>query len=164
MTEETLKELEKRLSKIAVKKKPARCIFTVQREVGERAVAKNGKMNLLSASLQSWAEPKILFNIGRGAFSPPPEVDSVVILLERKPKNLASGAYFKLIRALFKQPRKTILNNFRSGLNLQREEAEALLIGSGILSEQRPQDLNIEAIEALLHTLVKAGGQGKSGK
>ena len=146
------------------KKKPARCVFTVQREVGERAMAKNGEMNLLSASLRLWAEPKILFYIGKEAFSPPPRVGSVVILLERKPRDLASGAYFKLIRALFKQPRKTILNNLRSGLNLKREEADALLIGSEILPEQRPQDLSIETIEALLRTLVKAGRQGKSGK
>ena len=137
------------------RKKPARCAITLQREVGERITAKNGKMSLLSASVRSWAEPKILFCIGKEAFSPPPKVNSAVILLKKKPKDLTSPAYFALIRALFKQPRKTILNNFRSGFNLDREVAETLLVKAGIAPEQRPQDLGLMAIEALGRALLK---------
>src|SRR3989344_1449389 len=56
--------------------KPELIVFTLQKEVAERIYSEPPEMNLLAASIQVWAEPKILGILQRGDFSPPPEVDS----------------------------------------------------------------------------------------
>ena len=43
-----------------LKNKPSLIVLTVQKEVAERICAEPPKMNLLAASVQFWAEPKIV--------------------------------------------------------------------------------------------------------
>lgn len=60
---------------------PEQCVFMVQREQADRIVASVGEMSLLTLSVQLYAKVKRLFNVGPGAFTPPPKVDSTVIEL-----------------------------------------------------------------------------------
>lgn len=96
-----------------LKNKPGRSVFMVQKEVAERIVAQPPKMNRLAASVQFWAETKIIANVPKHDFSPAPKVDSAVVLLEQKTGSAPIGAndYYAAVRILFGQPRKTILNN-----------------------------------------------------
>jgi len=138
-----------------IKNKPAVSIFTIQKEVAERIVARPPRMNRLAAITQFWAEPKILFRLSPDDFSPPPEVNSAVIKLEaRNTYHEAQGTqnYYKTVKILFAQPRKTILNNLAAGTknheskimnqNL-REEISKKLLDIGIKSGDRPQDLGV---------------------
>lgn len=126
--------------------KPSVSVLMIQKEVAERIVATPPKMNRLAASVQFWAEPKIITHVPKGDFAPPPEVDSAVIRLKMKDEKLKikDEDYYEAVRALFQQPRKTILNNLVATDKTKREVFEKELITIGIPPENRPQDLAIE--------------------
>jgi 16S rRNA (adenine1518-N6/adenine1519-N6)-dimethyltransferase len=127
---------------------PTVTVLTIQREVAERIIATPPKMNLLAASVQIWSNPEIVERLEPEDFSPPPEVDSAVIKLTRREglenKNLEK--YFAFIRKLFKQPRKTILNNLDFE-NLKKTEVEKGLQEINIDPTLRPQNLETKDIE-----------------
>ena len=136
-------------------RKPAECVFMIQREVADRLIAKPPKMNRLAASIQFWAEPKTIINVAKSSFSPPPEVDSTVIkLTTRKPQPDAKSmkAYDQAIHALFSQPRKMIINNLQS-TGLEKDFIVKQLAALGVLPTDRPQNLTIENIYSLAVSL-----------
>jgi len=128
--------------------KPKLAVLTIQKEVAERIVSKPPKMNLLAAITQFWAEPEIIGRLGPKAFSPPPKVDSAIIKLATGDWPLATsqGAYYKFIKIIFRQPRKTILNNLRVGLKLKSEGVSKILEKYGLSSQERPQNLRLETL------------------
>jgi 16S rRNA (adenine1518-N6/adenine1519-N6)-dimethyltransferase len=69
----------------------ARAVVMVQRELAERVVAPpGGKIyGRLSVMVQHRLSPRILFNVGAGAFHPRPKVTSTVMLLQPRPALLA---------------------------------------------------------------------------
>lgn len=145
--------------------KPELIVLTVQKEVAERICAHSSKMNpthrkcsmcgmnLLAASVQFWAKPEIIDYISKKDFNPVPEVDSAIIKLttnNQQPITKEAGKYYKLIKILFKQPRKTIINNLIYGFqNLTKAEIIERLIKLKINPEARPQDLDVKNITDL---------------
>lgn len=132
--------------------KPRRTIFTIQKEVAERIAAEPPHMNRLAAAVRMWSDPRIIGLISRKDFSPPPDVDSATILLEARADAPQGAVLENLDRALtilFKQPRKTILNNVVEGTKLPRDEAASLLQKAGVGPDLRPQNLSIGDIHAL---------------
>lgn len=129
--------------------KPSLIVLTIQKEVAERICAKPPKMNLLAASVQFWAQPKIIDLIKKAAFNPQPEVDSAIIKLV--PKKVIEGDenYYKLIKSLFKQPRKTILNNIFHGMKISKEKTIEKFTKQDIQPNARPQNLTIQSLIAL---------------
>ncbi|TSC82509.1 MAG: 16S rRNA (adenine1518-N6/adenine1519-N6)-dimethyltransferase [Parcubacteria group bacterium Gr01-1014_20] len=127
--------------------KPSLSVFTIQLEVAERMTAVPPKMNRLAAIIQLWAEPSIIMGLSRNDFSPAPEVDSAVVKLKVKDENLRTngGDYYKMVRILFQQPRKTVLNNLAEILP-DKEKITLMLAGLGIDGKNRPQDLGVEEI------------------
>ena len=136
--------------------KPARAVLTVQREVAERITARPPRMNLLAAAVQFWANPRIVQFIAPSSFSPPPNVSSATILLVRRGDRAAGDLkdrYYRLIRALFKQPRKTAANNLVAGLRMQKDGAEMLLRAHGVSPHARPQDISFRVLINLASSL-----------
>src|SRR3990167_9050292 len=92
--------------------KPSLIVLTIQKEVAQRVCAKPPKMNLLAASIQFWAEPKIIGSVSKKDFWPIPKVDSAIIkltpltLLVRSSIQCNKEKYYEFIKILFKQPRK----------------------------------------------------------
>jgi 16S rRNA (adenine1518-N6/adenine1519-N6)-dimethyltransferase len=145
--------------------KPTRTVLLIQKEVAERICAAPPDMNRLAASVQFWADARIVAQVPRHDFSPPPEVDSAVVVLESKStaqKSEVRGAhtttsidsalyYYRAVRAIFAQPRKTLLNNLSASTGgtmtkgIIIEELKKL----GIDSASRPQDLGIKQIVAI---------------
>ncbi len=144
-----------------LKEKPSRCVFMIQKEVAERIAAQPPEMNRFAASVQFWAHPKIVMTVPKRHFTPPPEVDSAVILLELRQKAVFpdSVAYYSTVRMLFAQPRKTIGNNLRApkAASLKKtghdgapgEHFESL----GINLQARPQNLSIQEIAKIAEHL-----------
>lgn len=134
-----------------LKNKPSLIIFTIQKEVAERITAQPPHMNLLAASIQIWAEPEILTILPPEDFDPPPKVDSAIIKFKVKSLKFKVNLenYYKLIKAMFKQPRKTILNNLSEGLNISKEETKKILQEVSLTGEERGQDLSIEKLVEL---------------
>lgn len=131
-----------------LKNKPSLIVLLIQKEVAERVCSKLPRMNLLAASAQFWAEPKIIGYVSKKDFRPMPKVDSAIIKLMTYDKRLITNEaenYYKLIKILFKQPRKTILNNLRPMTNDLQLLTEKLKL-VGVNPQARPQDLSIEEI------------------
>lgn len=139
--------------------KPLQAVFLIQKEVAERVCAEPPRMNLLAASVQIWASPSLLFSVGKQEFSPPPKVESAVLKLEVGNQKLEDlNAYYRFIKILFKQPRKTILNNLVAGSkegvvsskykvsSMGRGEIEEILKKYKVDPKGRPQDLSVEQI------------------
>ena len=150
----TLSELEN---------KPSLIVLTVQKEVAERICAEPPQMNLLAASVQFWAKPEIVDYIPKTDFWPQPKVDSAIIKLKsitvsmrphEKCYEIGAEEYYKLIKILFKQPRKTILNNLSGNRKQEletrdREKIIEKLRKLKINPGDRPQNLSIEQIKKL---------------
>lgn len=97
---------------------PSSMTFLVQKEVAER-IARSTKESLLSLSVKAYGTPAYLFTVPRGAFTPPPKIDSAVLSVRDISRGkFASRAveerFFTLIRAGFAHKRKLLSNNLRS--------------------------------------------------
>ena len=93
-------------------------VVMVQKEVGDRFSAKpNSKdYNSLTLFIDYYFNVKKLFVVSKNVFIPKPNVDSVVVLFEKKNKKydlINEILFFKLIRDSFKQKRKTLKNNLK---------------------------------------------------
>ena len=134
--------------------KPQLAVLMLQKEVAERICAAPPKMNRLGASVQYWAEPKIIAGVSKTEFSPAPTVDSAVIELEAKLETgqeqistSSAEGYYAAVRALFAQPRKTIINNIlQADGGHTRADVEAALMKLGLNLKARPQNLTIKNI------------------
>lgn len=136
-------------------RKPRVTVLTLQGEVAERVSAKPPKMNRLAASVQIWAEPEILGFIPEESFRPRPAVASAIVRLTLRKdggRELSSASYYRALGALFRQPRKTILNNLVSGNikgNPNKDVVEQKLFLLGVRPSDRPQNLRVETISAI---------------
>lgn len=136
--------------------KPELTVLMIQKEVAERVSASQGNTNLLAAAVQIWAKPEILFTLPPEDFDPPPKVHSAIIKLKVKSEKLKEedlNKYYKLIHVIFKQPRKTLYNNLRDGLDLTSEDIKIALDNLKISLKSRPQDLSVEQIMSLSEKL-----------
>jgi 16S rRNA (adenine1518-N6/adenine1519-N6)-dimethyltransferase len=90
--------------------------FMLQKEVVDRMAAAPGDDDYgrLTVMLAPWVEVEPLFDVGAGAFRPPPKVMSTVVRL--RPHTLPPfpipdyGAYAAVVAAAFSQRRKTLRN------------------------------------------------------
>lgn len=128
--------------------KPTRMVLTVQQEVAERILARDGKMSLLALSVQVYGKPELKARIPAGCFYPPPEVDSAVLSIELYEEPLVpSGSldlFFKLAHAGFAQKRKTLRNTLATGMNESPAWAEKLLTTAGIDPQRRAETLSMQ--------------------
>lgn len=127
--------------------KPERTVLMVQKEVAERLCAAAPQMNLLAGAVQFWALPKNLFAVLAKEFSPAPKVDSAVISLTPRsvPFSVSSKIYYAALKAIFKQPRKLLLNNLEEFFE-NKETAKNFLAELGIAEKTRGQNLAVEKI------------------
>jgi 16S rRNA (adenine1518-N6/adenine1519-N6)-dimethyltransferase len=131
-----------------LKQKPETTVIMIQKEVAERICAAPPEMNRLAASVQFWADAKIIASVPKKDFTPMPEVDSAVILLTTKKVSTNEEQYYSAVRGIFAQPRKNLINNIfeMSGKQLAKIEIAENLKKIGIDPEGRPQNLSIEEI------------------
>jgi 16S rRNA (adenine1518-N6/adenine1519-N6)-dimethyltransferase len=117
----------------------------VQKEVAQRICAKPPKMNLLAISVQFYSEPKIVSFVQKNCFWPKPKVDSAIIKIEPKERELIDPKlFFKMIKAGFSYPRKQLINNLSRKLKIEKEKVKNCLLKANILPEKRPEALDIE--------------------
>jgi len=124
-----------------------------QREVAERICAKAsdeayGRLGVLAG----WrSEARIAFNVGRQAFTPPPNVTSAVVHLV--PKAIAGDVAVKdleqITRAAFGQRRKMV----RQSLKATGVAVEGLLTAAGLKGDERAEELPVEAFLSMAKAL-----------
>jgi 16S rRNA (adenine1518-N6/adenine1519-N6)-dimethyltransferase len=126
----------------------------LQREVVARLAARPGERayGRLTVMLAPLATVQWLFDVGPGAFQPPPRVWSAVVRLTMRPTPLIgpSPSYARVVAAAFAQRRKT-LRNALSQL-LTREQISAC----GVDPAVRPETLTPQAFNALARALDRA--------
>ena len=126
------------------------CTLMFQKEVAQRITARPGTEHYGRLSvLAGWrATAKILFDVPRQAFVPPPKITSSVVRLEPRPKPLAPCALAdleKVTAAAFGQRRKML----RQSLKGLASDAEARIEAAGVAPTQRPEELTVEAFASL---------------
>lgn len=91
------------------KRKFGRTLLMVQKEFAERMAAKprTADYGRLSVTSQLLFDVKILKKVKRGSFSPPPEVDSAIVLLTKKPFKIDPWLE-KVILALFQHKNQMV--------------------------------------------------------
>ncbi len=97
--------------------------FMLQKEVVDRMAASPGSKiyGRLSVMLQLKCQVTPLFNIGPGAFNPPPKVESVFVQLQpwkRSPYEINDARFLgQLVTQAFSQRRKTLRNSLKKLLD-----------------------------------------------
>jgi 16S rRNA (adenine1518-N6/adenine1519-N6)-dimethyltransferase len=100
----------------ALRLNPPRAVFLIQKEVAERLVARPGERayGYLTVRTALFAEARLLFEVKPAAFHPPPKVDSAVVVLEPRTRDLGlpdRDAFLRFLAQCFRQKRKTLRNN-----------------------------------------------------
>jgi 16S rRNA (adenine1518-N6/adenine1519-N6)-dimethyltransferase len=121
-----------------------------QREVAERLVAKPGTEHYgrLSVLTQWRAKAKILFDVSRSAFVPPPKITSSIVRIEPLAKPVAEARLSdleKITAGAFGQRRKML----RQSLKSLSPDAERLISAAGLDPTARAETLSVPNFAAL---------------
>ncbi|GAB3037360.1 16S ribosomal RNA methyltransferase A [Natronobiforma cellulositropha] len=108
-------------------------VLMFQKEFAERMVAEVGtsEYGRLSVSTQHYSAPELVEPVPKGAFSPPPAVESAVVrTVPRDPDyEVDDEAFFlRFVKALFTQRRKTMRNAIRNTAHISGlDDADAVV-------------------------------------
>ena len=124
---------------------PRRSVFLVQREVAERMAAKadTEEYGALSINVAVVANVEIMLEVPRGAFQPPPKVESAVVKLTPRVEPLISAdslpAFRAFVQAAFGLRRKQMQRVLRTVRGLSPEDATAVLNTADVPLSARPE-------------------------
>lgn len=134
--------------------KPSTTVLLVQKEVAERLAAEPGDMSILAISAQVYARAHLSDVVPAYFFTPPPKVDSQVVVLETRPYPLVKPedekAFFRVVKAGFSAKRKKLRSSLSGGLGITKKELEELLKKADISPDVRAEDLSIADWKRLL--------------
>lgn len=128
--------------------KPRTIVLLIQKEVAERLTAKPGDMSILAVSAQIYADVELSDVVPAEYFTPPPKVDSQVVVLHMRKEPLIQPTdekeFFRVVKAGFSAKRKKLRSSIASGLHLSKADAEALLRKADISPEDRAEALSLD--------------------
>jgi len=132
-------------------------VFLLQKEVAERVTAGPGTKSYapLGILLQNEYEARIAFTVAPGSFSPPPKVQSALLVLRRRPVPLHAGAaeepYRAFLRAAFAERRKMLWKNLsrRAAPDALEAAYETLGIPRSARAEELAPDMLFDLFESL---------------
>ena len=126
-----------------------RFLVMVQREVGERLAARPGdpEYGAVSVRVAYRADARVVRPVARTVFWPQPNVDSVLVSLDRRPPPVTvdEADLWAVVRTGFGQRRKT-LRGALTRLGLDRAQAEAVLAACGVAALARAEELGLEEL------------------
>ena len=129
------------------KNPPVTMVLLVQKEVANRLAAEAGDYSILALSAQIYYTVKTGSVVPSAFFTPPPKVDSQVVILQRRRNVLVKEAdrslFFRVIKAGFAAKRKKLRSSLAGGLRLEKPVVEELLKGADISADARAEDLSI---------------------
>ena len=124
-------------------------VIMIQKEVADRIAAKPSTKayGSLSVAIQYYADSRIIAKAPKGAFVPPPNVDSSVLRIDVKQDKgvdlMDSDLFFEVVKGSFSKRRKTILNSLSTYGDFEKEIIEKALEASGIDPKRRGETLTI---------------------
>lgn len=129
-------------------------VFMVQKEVADRLVAtpnERADYGRLSIMVQCFCEVETLFEVGAGAFNPPPKVESAVVRFVPHEVPLLKleemQPFSDFIAKAFSQRRKTLRNNLKGLID------ETQFLNAKIDQSARPETLTIHDFIRLFRPL-----------
>ena len=135
---------------------PKSLTIMVQKEYGERMVAnpKTSEYSSLSVLCAWMGNAKIVKNVSRKMFTPPPKVDSCIVHFEFNSEKY-DERFASFIRSCFQMRRKTLLNNLTHGTGLSKEIVSRILTENGIDQSARAETLSYNQIRSLYGSVQK---------
>ncbi|GMO30311.1 MAG: 16S rRNA (adenine(1518)-N(6)/adenine(1519)-N(6)) -dimethyltransferase RsmA [Termitinemataceae bacterium] len=147
-----------------------RSVFTVQKETAARMCAKAGTKDYSSLSVlcASHYDVSQICILGGAQFYPPPNVDSACVLFRQLPDSMQKQIpqfFYKLVRSLFANRRKTVQNNLAVFLshnsNIITANQQLKITAADILAKanikitERAENLNLESFLRIAEVLEK---------
>ena len=134
---------------------PSDLVFLVQKEVAGR-IARDPKASLLSLSVKVFGTPKYIKTVGSGHFTPPPAIDSAIILISNINKQnfegLDSQLFFDLIHLGFGARRKQLLGNLSK--EYDRTTLTNIFSTLELPLDVRAEDLSLEKWLTLVRSIA----------
>lgn len=126
----------------------------LQREVADRLAAKAGTADygVLSILVQLHADVRRVLTLPPGAFRPAPKVRSAVVSLRFRPPAIPltdERGFEAMVRMMFMQRRKTLLNALSAYAAFRRVQARAALDAAHIDPGRRPETLQLTELARL---------------
>ena len=140
---------------LSVKHKPQKIVFLIQKEVAERVAAEKGDYTILSLTAQNKAKVSLGPVVLREFFTPPPKVDSQVIILEPREEAQVGDKAIALAKLGFSSPRKKLVSNLVAALRKPKEEIVDIFNKLSISLDVRPADLSLQDWERIALEIVK---------
>lgn len=126
---------------------PQRIVLLIQREVAERISAEPGKHTYLSLIVQNRAEVELGPVVKAAEFTPPPKVDSQVVILNPLPAPQISEVALALAQSGFQNPRKKLASNLANSPRIPKRhsktEWQQILVALTINPDARASDLDL---------------------
>lgn len=127
---------------------PRTIVLLIQKEVAERLAAQPGEMSILAISAQIYATVRLGDVVPAELFTPPPKVDSQVVILQMRETPLIPAEqekmFFRVVKAGFVAKRKKLKTSLSNGLHIPRERIEEILLRNGISPDDRAEDLSLQ--------------------
>ena len=141
----------------------SRAVLMFQKEVAQRVVAKPGDSayGRLAVLAQARCAARLAFTLPARAFTPPPKVDSAVVVLDPLPdeNRFDDVAALEAVTAsAFGQRRKTLRRSLAQAASKTGESAESLLEAAGIDPGARAETVPVERFIALARAWRAARG------
>ena len=135
----------------------SKIIVMVQNEVADRfsAVIGSKNYNSLTIFLNYYFDIKKAFMVSRNVFYPKPNVDSAVVLFNKKKNKLKAideNMFFLIVRKAFKQKRKTLKNNLKD-FDIDKINCTLNKFGKDI--NYRAENITIEEFIEISNELIK---------
>jgi 16S rRNA (adenine1518-N6/adenine1519-N6)-dimethyltransferase len=131
----------------------------LQKEVAERIVAKAGSdgYGTLAVQVGLVADVERVLTLPPGAFRPPPKVTSAVVRLRFRPPSADVGdpaAFERVVRGVFLQRRKTLLNALKPVADSFGRAAAQVLERAGLDPSRRPETLDVHEMARLTRAVL----------
>ena len=143
-----------------------RAVLMFQREVADRVVAQPGDKayGRLAVIAQSRCSARLALKIPARAFTPPPKVESAVVVLDPLPdvqqfKDVI--ALERITASAFGQRRKTLRRSLAQAAGQAGTSADALLESAGLDAGARAEVIDIAGFQALATVWREAYQQGR---
>ena len=139
---------------------PKRMVYTLQSEVVQRICAKKGDDEWGGFSILTSADydNREAMKLKAGCFYPMPNVDSSVVVMEKKAVPFVEDdfakRYFDFVRAAFSQRRKTLKNNLKS-IGISSDAADKALSDLGKNLSARAEELDAQELLKLCRSVYQ---------
>lgn len=129
-------------------RQPTIMVYLIQKEVAEQLVGRGGKLGNLALAAMLYGKPRIVAKVPKGAFLPPPKVDSAIVAIENisrvNIKGFSEKTFFALTHAGLGNRRKMLLANLVNALKLDRQTLTGIFSKIDLDEKVRAEDVPLE--------------------